>query len=68
MPKYTVYMNTVVTAWVTVEAADREEAIELAFEDAPYAPGFANYEFGEWGLSSEFSSTNDPSGDVEEVD
>lgn len=48
MTEYKVFLTTTVTSWVTVEAEDEETARELALEEAPYAPGFANYEFGEW--------------------
>lgn len=54
MPKYRVNLVTVASTTIEVEAADEDLAIDAAFEsELPYAPAFANYEFGEWMLSSE---------------
>jgi hypothetical protein len=73
MPYYRVNVQTVASGWVDVEAEDEEAAIEAAYDNLPYAPGFANYDFGEWALSSEFQRANgDPNPstewDVEEID
>jgi len=35
MPKYNVHLSTVVSATVTVEAEDAEQAIEAAYEEVP---------------------------------
>lgn len=72
MPYYRVNFETVVTAWVDVEAEHEEEAIDLAYEDLPYAPGFSNYDFGEFEIASEFQrnigNTPYPEYDVEKID
>lgn len=73
MPYYSVSFQTVASATVKVEADDEEAAIELAYDDLPYAPGFSNYDFGEWEISSEFQrAIGDPNPstewDVEEID
>lgn len=67
MTKYKVYLVTVASTVVEVEAKDGEQAVELAFEqDLPYAPGFADYDFGDWTTSSELFQ-GDPQDDWEEV-
>ncbi|MDF2915977.1 MAG: hypothetical protein K0S70_194 [Microbacterium sp.] len=55
MPKFRVYIQTVASAYVEIEADDGDAAVEKAFEEGnfPYAPGFAEYEFGEWTTPSE---------------
>lgn len=73
MPYYSVSFETVATATVKVEAGDEEAALELAYDDLPYAPAFSNYEFGEWEISSEFQrAIGDPNPstewDVVEID
>lgn len=47
MSKYTIYINSTVSASREVEAESLEEAIDIALEDPPYAPGFADYEFSD---------------------
>lgn len=67
MPRYNVYLVAVASTQVEVEAEDGEQAVELAFQqDLPYAPGFANYDFGEWTTSSELFQ-GDPQDDWEEI-
>ncbi len=71
MSKYRVYIQTVASAYVEVEAEDGYSAVEKAFEEGnfPYAPGFADYEFGEWTTPSElFPGTANPEDDYEEID
>jgi len=72
MPYYQVNFETVAFGYVRVEAENEEDAIEQAYEDLPYAPGFSNYEFGEWEVASEFQrnlgNTPYPEYDVEEID
>lgn len=54
MAKYEVYLAAVVSTVIEVEADSGDEAVEIALEgDLPYAPGFADYEFGEWGTNSD---------------
>ena len=47
MSKYRIYLNATVSAWREVEADSYDEAVDLALEDPPYAPGFADYEFSD---------------------
>lgn len=70
MPKYRVYLVTVASTTVEVEAADGDAAVEAAFEgELPYAPGFADYEFGEWTTPSElFPKGSRPEDDYEEIE
>ena len=70
MAKYRVHLVTVASTIVEVEAEDGEQALEAAFDgDLPYAPGFADYEFGEWTTASElFPKGNNPEDDYEEID
>jgi hypothetical protein len=70
MPKFKVYLVTTASTVVEVEAEDGEQAIELAFEgELPYAPAFADYEFGEWTTASEmFPDHTNPDNDYEEID
>lgn len=66
MPRYRVNVQTVASAWIDVEAENEEDAIEQAYEDLPYAPGFSNYDFGEWAVASEFQrATGDPNPSTE---
>ena len=70
MPKYRVHLVTVASTSVEVEADDGEAAIEKAFEqELPYAPAFADYEFGEWSTASELfpGGVNAPENDYEEI-
>ncbi len=52
MPRYHVNLYTTASATVTVEADSKEEAIELAFEEAPYSCHQCP-EIGDWNLASE---------------
>lgn len=71
MSKYRVYLCTVASTQVEVEADSGDEAVEIALlgdVDLPYAPGLADYEFGEWTTGSElFPQFNKPEGDWEEL-
>lgn len=70
MPKFKVYLQTIASTVIEVEAEDGEQAIELAFEeDLPYAPAFADYEFsGEWMTASDmFPGFAKPENDYAEV-
>lgn len=70
MPKYKVYLQTIATTIVEVDAADGERAVEEAFaSELPYAPAFADYEFGEWTTASEmFPQHAKPENDYEEIE
>ena len=52
MAKYRVYLVTEASASVEVEADSEEEAIEKAFENAPYSCHQCP-EIGDWALPSE---------------
>lgn len=69
MPKYRVYLVTTASTVVEVEveASEGDEAVEVALGgDLPYAPAFADYEFGEWTTASElFPKWSTPEGDYE---
>lgn len=68
MAKYRVYLVTVAETVIEVEAEDGDQAVELAFQqDLPYAPGFADYEFGDWTTSSELFQTK-PENDYELIE
>lgn len=69
MPKYRVYLQTIASTVVEVEAEDGERAIELAFDqDLPCPPAFARYEFGDWQTASDmFPQWSKPEDDYEEV-
>lgn len=68
MTKFRVYLVTTASTVIEVEAEDGEEAVELALEseNLPYAPGFADYEFGEWTTASELFNGR-PENDYDEV-
>jgi hypothetical protein len=72
MPKYRVYLVTTASATVEVEADDTEQAIELAFQEAPGGlchQCARDYDLGDLQLSSEmFPQFNKPENDVEEVE
>lgn len=55
MTKYVVHLMTTVEHHVEVEAESGDEAVAnaLVSDSLPYAPGFADYEFGEWTTASE---------------
>lgn len=60
MTAYKVYLRTVASASIDVEAESEEEAIELAFDQAPYlcaqCSGWgrkAGIELGEWSMADE---------------
>ena len=69
MGKFKVYLVTVASTVVEVEAEDGERAVEAAHEaDLPYAGAFDNYEFGDWTTASElFPKSNKPEDDYEEI-
>lgn len=69
MSKYRVHLVTVASTQIEVEAEGGEEAIEKALEgDLPYAPGFADYDFGQWTTASElFPNHSHPEDDYEEI-
>lgn len=54
MSKYRVYIESTVSAMREVEADNLEDAQDKALEEPPYAPGFADYEFGEWDISGDY--------------
>lgn len=63
MPKYQVTLQTVASAYMTVEAEDLEEAIVAAMEDAPFicaqCSGFGqswSLELGEWDIDDSLDS------------
>lgn len=71
MARYKVYLQTIASTVVEVDAEDGEEAIEKAYQgDLPYSPGFADYEFsGEWQTPSEmFPQYAKPEDDYELID
>ena len=70
MPKYRVYIQTVASAYLDIEADDGDAAVEKAFEEGsfPYAPGFADYEFGEWNTPSELDPQRKPEDDYELIE
>lgn len=54
MARYRVYLQTIASTVIEVEAEDGDEAVEKAFEqELPYAPAFADYEFSEWQTASD---------------
>lgn len=54
MEKYRVYLLAVAEAVVEVEANDENEAIELAFQNAPAGANVTNeFDMGEWSLASD---------------
>lgn len=69
MSKYRVFLITTAEHVVEVEAEDGDQAVEKALDGRlPFAPAFADYEFGEWTTASElFPANNKPEGDYEEV-
>lgn len=69
MPKYRVYLQTIASTAVEVEAEDGDRAIELALDqDLPFAPAFADYYFSDWQTPSDmFPQWNKPEDDCEEV-
>lgn len=69
MSKYIVYLVTTASTQIEVEADNGDEAVDLALAaELPYAPGFADYEFGEWTTASElFPKFSQPEDDYEEI-
>lgn len=55
LAKYVVLLNTTASAAVEVEAEDVEEAIEKAFENAPYSCHQCP-DIGDWDLASDLYS------------
>lgn len=54
MPKYNVYLLTVASTVVEVEAEDKVAAADAVYEQAlPYADAFCGFELGEWELGSD---------------
>lgn len=68
MEKYRVYLVTEASASVTVEADSEEEAIEKAFENAPYSCHQCP-EIGDWTLLSEmYPEQFKSSDDIEKIE
>ena len=68
MPNYRVFLYAVAEAIVEVEADDKDEAIELAFENAPNGANITNdFEMSEWSLSVDIYGRGDVYDDVEEI-
>ena len=69
MSKYRVYLVSVASTSVEVEAESGDEAVEVALSgavDLPYASAFAGFDLGEWSVNSELFN-GDPEWDWEEA-
>lgn len=53
MPKFRVYLINTASYVAEVEAEDEDEAIDLAYAEAPYENISNNFELGDWYLPSE---------------
>ena len=53
MPKFRVYLINTASYVAEVEAEDEDEAINLAFEEAPYENISNDFELADWYLPSE---------------
>jgi len=68
MPKFEVTLMSVASTVVSVEAESRNDAIDLAFEQAP-TPAWDWPDMGDWALPSEmFPESNTEKDDVTELD
>ncbi len=67
MTSYRVFLVAVAEAVVTVEADDPEEAIELAFDNAPQGANISNdFDMGDWQLMSDIWPDRKAEDDYEE--
>ncbi len=74
MPKYRVYLQTVASVSIEVEAEDKEAAIDAAFEEAPsgvcaQCSGWGrkwSLDVGEWGTEGFKVDTDTPDDEVVE--
>lgn len=68
MAKYIVYLTSVASMAVEVEADSGDEAVEIALDgDLPYAGAFSGFELGQWGTNSDLFPQFKPEDDYEEI-
>ena len=54
MPKFRVYLINTASYVAEVEAEDEDEAIDLAFDNAPYENIHNDFELSDWALASDY--------------
>jgi hypothetical protein len=69
MTKYRVYLAAVASAVIEVEADNEDDALDMAYENAPSNNITTDFELGDWSTSSElFPEFNKPEDDIEVID